>query len=113
MAIQEAVLEMREGDRYFGFLVEQEEWREIINRYGFAERVLQGRNWIWRVTDRLTGNTTEGQIPFTTFPEIGDHFEQTWKLFSDSPYRPPEPEVPIEPPKPVDPYASHPNYGRF
>ncbi|MBX5130757.1 hypothetical protein HJB53_30165 [Rhizobium lentis] len=114
MAIQEAVLEMREGDRYIGFLIEEEDWQGIaVLGDLFEDEVKVSSTFKWRITDRLTGNTTEGQIPFTTFPEIGDHFEQTWKLFSDSPYRPPEPEIPIEPPKPVDPYASHPNYGRF
>ncbi|QIG75721.1 hypothetical protein EVC20_150 [Rhizobium phage RHph_Y2_17_1] len=109
--IQEAVLETREGDRYIGFLVEQEEWRVITDGFGdFVDQVLEGRNWIWRVTDRLTGNTTEGPIPWETGVEVEAYFERTWLQFNSSPYRPPEPEVPIIP---VDPYASHPNYGRF
>ncbi|AGC36154.1 hypothetical protein B7L88_gp134 [Rhizobium phage RHEph10] len=108
--IQEAVLDSLEGDRYIGFLVEQEEWRDVINSYGFAETKLVGKNWIWRITDRLTGNTTEGPIPSGTEAEVQAFFEETWAQFNNSPYRPPVPEVPIVP---VDPYASHPNYGRF
>ncbi|QIG69180.1 hypothetical protein EVB78_146 [Rhizobium phage RHph_N1_15] len=109
--IQEAVLEERQGDRYIGFLIEEEEWHglETINGDVF-EDVQLGHSFKWRVVDRLTGNTTEGPIPLTNLREVKDYFERTWRQFANSPYRPPEPEVPVVP---VDPYASHPNYGRF
>jgi hypothetical protein len=93
--IQEAVLETREGDRYIGFLIEEEEWQGV----GYLN------------ADRLTGATTEGPIPSGgTEAQITQYFHETWLQFENSSYRPPVPEAPVIP---VDPYASHPNYGRF
>ncbi|TDW20470.1 hypothetical protein EV128_125100 [Rhizobium azibense] len=105
---QEAVIDQREGERYIGFLVEEEEWQCLQTEEGFAATgVLLGRSFKWRITDRLTGSTTEGVIPFTTDQEIMASFEQTWAMFDKSTYQPPVPEAPISP------YVNHPNYGRF
>jgi hypothetical protein len=109
--IQEAVLETREGDRYIGFLIEEEDWQGI-DAFGdsYPVSVKTKSAFKWRITDRLTGSTTEGAIPRVTEAEILAYFHETWLQFENSPYRPPVPETPIIP---VDPYASHPNYGRF
>ena len=111
--IQEAVLDEREGDRYIGFLVEQEDWHQgvTLGDDGFdAPDVLMSRKWIWRIVDRLTGNATEGPILVEHEHQAGAAFEQVWNQFNNSPHRPPVPETPITP---ANPYADHPNYGRF
>jgi hypothetical protein len=111
--IQEAVLETREGDRYIGFLIEEEEWQGVgyLNADLLEEEVKVHHAFKWRITDRLTGATTEGPIPSGgTEAQITQYFHETWLQFENSSYRPPVPEAPVIP---VDPYASHPNYGRF
>ncbi|WP_276122662.1 hypothetical protein [Pararhizobium qamdonense] len=107
---QEAVLEERRCDRYVGFLVETEEWEGLGTTDDGEAVSIRERRWTWRVTDLLTGATTEGPIPDGPYEEVVEHFDRTWLMFADSPYRPPVPEKPVIP---ASPYASHPNYGRF
>ncbi|OCP21960.1 MULTISPECIES: hypothetical protein [unclassified Ensifer] len=100
---QEAVLETRECDRYFGFLVETQEYELPRSLDDQWDEICVGREFLWRVTDRITGVSIEGPIMDAPYEDILQAFEETWETYAQS--------KPVA--APPNPYADHPNYGRF
>ncbi len=109
--IQEAILEVRESDRYIGFLVEEDIYDTTS---GLVRQAGENRPYKWRVTDRLTGKLSEGPIPFEDEDDAARFFEHVWQQLSEAsdgiPTGEEEPEVIGVP---ANPYADHPYFGRF